>query len=181
MFCLTVEDHLRLSFGLLVRNYTVHAQAAERLASLVLKARIAVLMLIAAATAAMVVSLYQPGRAYQIVAAIFGGAALVGHSISIVMGLETRVYAHRSQAHRLWLACERYRALLTEIQEGLVDHATMLRRRDILSQEVHAIYDQAFPIDQPAFEHARQAPLEPETSPGGERVIQPQPATQGRS
>ena len=32
MFCLSVVDHIRLDFGHVAQNYTVHADAAERLA-----------------------------------------------------------------------------------------------------------------------------------------------------
>src|SRR5258705_2058853 len=37
VFSLSVIEHLRLNFGLVVQNYTVHARAAERLAPVALK------------------------------------------------------------------------------------------------------------------------------------------------
>ena len=43
MFSVSVVDHVRLSFAQVVQNYTVHAPAAERLATLGLKARLTVL------------------------------------------------------------------------------------------------------------------------------------------
>jgi hypothetical protein len=60
----------------------------------------------------------------------------------------------------LWLICERYRGLLTEIQDGLVDDAAILRRREALTDHVHAIYEQGFPLDQQAYESMRQLSLE---------------------
>jgi len=41
-----------------------------------------------------------------------------------------------------------------------VDTATILHRRELLSAEVHATYEQGFPVDQRAFEGLRQEPLE---------------------
>ena len=74
----------------------------------------------------------------------------------LAVGLEGRVHAHRSCAHQLWLVCDRYRSLLGEIEDGLLDRATILQRRDELSAQVHAAYDQAFSLDQKAYESLRQ-------------------------
>jgi hypothetical protein len=156
MFSLSVVEHVRLNFSLAVQNYTVHARAAERLAAVTLRFRIAILVSFAIATGAIVVSLFRPGREYQIAAAVLAGLALAGQTLFMALGLENRVYAHRWFAHRLWLVCDRYRSLLAEIQDGLVDDAAILRRREILSEQVHAVYEQAFPIDQRAYETARQ-------------------------
>jgi hypothetical protein len=110
-------------------------------------------------------SLFRTGREYQIAAAVVAGVALAAQVVMIAYGIEARVHSHRLLAHRLWLVCEQYRALLTEIQDGLVDHDTILRRRDSLSERVHAIYDQPFPIDQRAFESLRQLPLDNQGGP----------------
>jgi hypothetical protein len=165
MFSLSVVEHVRMNYSLAVQNYTTHAQAAERLAALSFKVRIAVLAVFAAATASIVVSLFRPGREYQIAAAVLAGLALAGQIAVIAWGIESRVYAHRAFAHRLWLVCERYRSLLSEIRDGLVDEAAILRRREALSEQTHAVYEQGFPIDQPAFETRRQPP-----PPSGEPI-----------
>jgi conflict system pore-forming effector with SLATT domain len=160
MFSLSVIEHLRLNFGLVVQNYTAHARAAERLAAIALKAKMATLGLLALATGSIVLSLFRPAREYQIAAAVIAGVALAVYVATVAYGIEARVYSHRLIAHRLWLMCERYRGLLTEIQDGLVDDAAILHRREILSEQVHATYEQGFPLDQQAFESMRQRPLE---------------------
>ena len=73
------------------------------------------------------------------------------------LGVRGRVSAHRICAHSLWLVCERYRALLTEIQDGLLDRNAILRRRDELALETHHAYGLAFALDQPAYEGLRQS------------------------
>jgi hypothetical protein len=160
MFTLSVVEHLRLNFGLVVQNYTAHARAAERLAAAALKAKMATLALFALATASIALSLFRPGREYQIAAAVIAGVAFIVHVMTLAYGIEARVASHRLIAHRLWLTCERYRGLLTEIQDGLVDTAAILHRREILSEQVHMIYEQGFPVDQQAYESMRQLPLE---------------------
>jgi hypothetical protein len=160
MFSLSVIEHLRLNFGLVVQNYTAHARAAERLAAIALKAKMAILGLFALATFSIVLSLFRPAREYQIAAAVMVGLALAAHALTVAYAIDARVSSHRLLAHRLWLLCERYRGLLTEIQDGLVDDAAILQRRELLSEQVHATYEQGFAVDQQAFESMRQLPLE---------------------
>src|ERR1700704_2623104 len=130
MFSLSVIEHLRLNFGLVVQNYTVHARAAERLTAAALKAKMVILGLSALATFSIVLSLFRPAREYQIAAAVLAGVAFAVQVMTVAYGLEARVYSHRLLAHRLCLMCERYRELLTEIQDGLVDDAGILHRRE---------------------------------------------------
>jgi uncharacterized membrane protein YdbT with pleckstrin-like domain len=156
MFRLSVLDHIRLNFDRTSQNYTVHAKAAERLAALTATVRLGVMVLLGVATAAAVTSLLVPQRPFLIAAAVAAGLAFTAHATYLAIGLEGRVNAHRACAHRLWLVCDRYRSLLGEIQDGLLDHASILQRRDELSAQVHAAYDQGFSLDQNAYEGARQ-------------------------
>ena len=142
MFCLSVVDHIRLDFGQVAQNYTVHAEAAERLAGYVLKVRITILALLAMTVIAAVAAIVQPTWNFDVSVAIASSLALAAYVAQAAMGLETRVQAHRTCGHRLWVIAEAYRSLLTEL-------------RDQLIERVHAAYDQAFPADQRAFESVR--------------------------
>jgi conflict system pore-forming effector with SLATT domain len=173
VFALNVIEHLRLNFGLVVQNHTAHARAAERMSALAFRIKIGQLLLVALAGAAVAVGLFRPERAYQIAGAVLLGLALAAQIAAIAYGVEARVHSHRQIAHRLWLMCERYRALLTEIQDGGLDHAAILARRDLLSAEMHAIYGQAFPVDHPALETARQLPLDPGGPPVSDAQLDP--------
>ena len=156
MFRLSVVDHIRLNFDRTSQNYTVHAKAAERLAALTAWVRMGVLVLLGIATAAAMASLIDPRRPFLITTAIAAGVAFGAHALYLATRVEERVNAHRSCAHRLWLVCDKYRSLLGEIQDGLLDRASVLQRRDALSEEVHAAYDQGFSLDQNAYEGARE-------------------------
>jgi hypothetical protein len=155
MFCLSVVDHIRLDFGHVAQNYTVHAEAAERLAGYILKVRITILALLAMTVTAALSAIVLPSWNFDVSVAIGASLALAGYVAQTALGLETRVQAHRTCAHRLWLIAEGYRSLLTELQDGLIDPSVLLRRRDQLIDRVHAAYDQAFPADQKAFESVR--------------------------
>ena len=155
MFRLSVLDHVRLNFDRTSQNYTVHAEAAERLAGHILKVRIAILVLVAMTVIAAVAALLQPAWNFDVSVAIASSLALATYVAQSALGLEGRVQAHRTCAHRLWLIAEGYRSLLTELQDGLIDPSVLLRRRDQLIERVHAAYDQVFPTDQRAFESVR--------------------------
>ena len=155
MFCLAVVDHIRLDFGHVAQNYTVHADAAERLAGHILKMRITILALLAMTVIASVAAIVKPTWNFDVSVAIASSLALTTFVAQTAFGLEGRVQAHRTCAHRLWLIAEGYRALLTELQDGVIDPSVLLRRRDQLIERVHAAYDQVFPADQKAFESVR--------------------------
>jgi conflict system pore-forming effector with SLATT domain len=175
MFSLSVIEHLRLNCDLVAKNYSVHARAAERLAAMALRAKMAGLGALALATGTIILSLFRPAREYQITAAVLAGVALAMQIAIVAYGVEARVHAHRLLAHRLWLLGERYRELLTEIQDSLVDTTTILRRRESLSDQIHAIYEQGFPVDQQAFESLRQLPSEPIETPADASIDRAEP------
>jgi hypothetical protein len=160
MFRLGVVDHVRLNLDFASQNYTVHAKAADRLAARTSKVRIGVLVLLGAATAAAMTNLIEPGRYAQIATAISALVAFAAHAAYLAIDFEGRVDAHRSCASKLWLVCDRYRSLLAEIQDGLLNRENILQRRDELSLLVHAAYDQPFALDQKAYESLRQPPDE---------------------
>jgi len=155
MFSLTVVDHLRLDSEQTAQNYTVHARAAERIVGVVFACRIAITGLLAVATAAAIAAILFSQRSYAIGAVAANALALFAFVLYAVMGLEARLFAHRSFAHRLWLVSERYRSLLAEVNEGTVDPATLVHRRDDLIHDLHVIYEFGFGADQAAHESAR--------------------------
>ena len=155
MFGFTVVDHLRLDSEHVAQNYTVHARAAERTVKLVFASRLVIAGLLAVATAMTIAPLLFSGRGYQIAAVVAAALALLVFCVYTVLGLEGRLFAHRSVAHRLWIVSERFRSLLAEIQDGVIDQPAILQRRDELIQDLHSIYEFAFSADQPGHESVR--------------------------
>lgn len=174
MFRISVVDHIRLNFDRTSQNYTLHARAAERLAVTTARIRIGVLILLAIAAVSAATSLAESGRAFQIAAAITAGVAFAAHAAYLAVGVEGRVHAHRACAQRLWQVCDRYQSLLSEIEDGMLDRASILQRRDDLSAQEHAAYDQPFGLDQKAYESARQAATA-KTKPAGVSDDAPEP------
>jgi hypothetical protein len=159
MFSLKIIDHVRLDSERVAQNYTVHAAAAERIGRLITVFRIGMMALLALAASTEIANVIFPHSVPPAAAIGTAMLALVGFAMYGVLGLESRVFAHRAFAHRLWLVAERYRSLLSEVNDDRVDGPMLVRRRDELVADLDAIYQFAFGLDQAAHESLRLPPL----------------------
>jgi hypothetical protein len=157
MFQLSVVDHIRLTFGDVVCSYKAHTSAAEKLSRQAWQMKITVLTLLGTGVIACAAAIVGTARAFPIIAATLVGLAFLGYATYLALDFDPRVYAHRSCAARFWLMCEKYRALLTEIQDGLLQPQEIRDRRDALIREVHGVYEQAPLADRDAYRLAKKA------------------------
>jgi hypothetical protein len=158
MFSLKIVDHVRLDSERVSQNYTVHAAAAERIGRLITVFRIGIVVLLAFAAASEIANVLFPHSVSPAAAIGAGLLALVAFAVYAALGLESRVFAHRTFAHRLWIVAGRYRSLLSEVNDGLIDGPVLIGRRDQLMAELDAIYQIAFGVDHAAHETLRLAP-----------------------
>jgi conflict system pore-forming effector with SLATT domain len=156
MFQLSLVDHIRLSFGSVATSYRAHSRAAERLTARARQSRVFMVVLLAAATGASLFTLFGT-RPAQYVAISTSALALLAYTVVLSLDFEPRAAAHRACAARLWLLSERYRSLLAEVHDGLIDLPTVTRRRDELMHEVQVIYEHALPTDRESYRIAREA------------------------
>ena len=156
MFNLTLVDHIRLSFASIVGAYEGHSAAAARLSRWAWYAKVTMLALVGLAAIAAVIA-DQRGGAFQTFAATVTAIAFVVCAAYVALDPEPRIYGHRASAARLWLLCEKYRALLTEVHDELVDVAELSRRRDALLHEAGIVFENAPPADQHTYDIARRA------------------------
>jgi hypothetical protein len=157
MFQLSVVDHIRLTFGDVVCSYKAHTSVAEKLARRAWQMKTAVLALLGVGVVACTGAIVGTARAFPIIASVMVGLAFLGYATYLALDFDPRVYAHRSCAASFWLLCEKYRALLTEIQDGLLQIQEVRERRDALIREVHSVYEQAPLADRDAFRLAKRA------------------------
>jgi len=176
MFQLSLVDHIRLSFGSVATSYRAHSRVAERLARRAWQSKVVVVTLLGLATGACLLTLTGV-RMVPIVAAALSGAALLGFAISLALDFEPRAYAHRACAAQLWLLCEKYRALLAEVHDGLIDLPAITKRRDDLMREVQVVYEHALPADREAYQIAREALGAGESAPSDQEIDRLLPAS----
>ena len=156
MFQLSLVDHIRLSFGTVVGAYQGHTGAAVRLSRWDWYGQIATVSLVAVAAAASLLAI-RYGPAFQMVAAVTAALAFGVSAVQLAFDPAPRVYGHRACAARLWALCEKYRALLAEVQDQLLDVPAIISRRDALLQEFAALYEQSPPADRHTYEIAQKA------------------------
>ena len=156
MFQLSVIDHIRLSFGSAIAAFEGHADAAGRLSRMSWYAKLATLTLAAAAAVSSGLAL-QRGGAYLTVTVVLGVATLIAVAGYVAFDPQPRIYGHRASAARLWLVCEKFRALLAEAHDELLDLSGIKERRNTLLQEVASILEQGPPADRETYRITRDA------------------------
>lgn len=176
MFQLSLVDHIRLSFGSVATSYRAHSRAAERLTGRARQSHILIVLMLALATGASLLAL-TGSRPFQIAAASMAAVALIAFTISLSLDFGPRAHAHRACAAQLWLLCEKYRALLAEVHDGLVDLPAVTKRRDDLMREVQIVYEHALPADREAYKIAREALGAGESVPSDQDIDRLLPAS----
>jgi hypothetical protein len=155
VFQLSLVDHVRLSFGSAVGAYQGHTTAALRLAKWGWYSKIATLSLAGLGAAASLLAV-RSGGAFLIASAVMTSIAFAAFAVSIAFDPAPRIYGHRACAARLWVLCEKYRALLTEVHDDLIDVPTITRRRDALLEEFGALFEQTPPADRQTYDIAQR-------------------------
>ena len=156
MFQVSIIDHVRFSHESLEAACEAHAEAAARLGRLAFYFRV-LLLLATAATATVGALAMTRGYRWQLAAAVLAALAFAMCTAYVAFDQRPRIYGHRASAARLWVVCEKYRALLAEIQEGAIDLSGLAARRAALLQEAAIIFEQIAPHDRHTFEIARRA------------------------
>jgi SMODS and SLOG-associating 2TM effector domain family 4 len=156
MFQISLAEHVRLSFGSALAAYEGHAEAAAKLSRRSSYARLALLGLsgLAAVTSAIAVP---GGSGWQLTAAILTVAVFGACATYIGMNQHLLIYGHRISAAKLWLVCEKYRALLAEMHDDLIDLPTLQHRRNALLGEYAAVIELAAPDDRYTYQIAEAA------------------------
>ena len=156
MFQISLAEHVRLSFGSALAAYEGHAEAAAKLSRRASHARLALLGL--SGLAALVSAFAVPGGyGWQLTGAILTVIVFGACATYVGMNQPLRVYGHRVSAAKLWVVCEKYRALLAEMQEDLIDLAALQERRNALLTEYAAVIELAAPDDRYTYEIAKAA------------------------
>jgi len=156
MFQITLVDHVRLSFASVLAAYEGHADAAAKLARWNSYAKI-VLLTLSGITAAIGTIAVQGGTGWQRATAVLTALLFGCCAAYVAMNQQPLMYGHRISAAKLWVVCEKYRALLAEMHDDLVDLPALQERRHALLKEAATVLEQAAPDDRYTYEIARDA------------------------
>jgi hypothetical protein len=143
MFNLTLKDHLHLTFSEIIQRHTNHSKKSQSRARWSRLLRGGEALLVGGATIAAMGAAFGQGQTLAIVAAWMAGVALLILLVSLAFDFDASARAHAACSTRLWGLRERYRSLLSDLQDGVLSVADARLRRDQLIEELRAIYDTA--------------------------------------
>jgi hypothetical protein len=163
MFSLTLRDHLHVTFSQIVDQHRSHARKALSQARWGRRLRGVEAVLMGGVSIAAVSAAYGQGRLTTIVAAVLAGAALLVLLAHLAFDFDAAARAHAEMANRLWHIRERYRALLSDLHEEVVDLGVARARRDTLMDELQHIYSSG-PVS-PADAESKETATPTQTDP----------------
>ncbi|HEY2433925.1 MAG TPA: hypothetical protein VGI12_14715 [Vicinamibacterales bacterium] len=156
MFSTDITEYVRHSYDTLEEACVAHADAAVRVARWNTIFRVATLTTSgAAAAAAVAAATWRPS--WFLASAIVAAAAFAACAAYVGFNQQPRVHGHRACSARLWVVCEQYRELLTEMQEGRIELEALRTRRHALLRDAAAVFEHVAPADRHTFEIARRA------------------------
>lgn len=156
MFQVNLVDHVRLSFASTLAAYEAHADAAANMAKWNSYAKLVLLSVSGLAAISGAIATQQ-GFGWQVATAILCACTFGTSAAYVSLNQQPLLYGHRVTAAKLWVICEKYRALLADMHEGMIDMSGMRERRTALINEAASILEQAAPDDRYTFEIARES------------------------
>ena len=157
MFGLSLVDHLRLTFGHVIYSHKAHTVAAERHAQFDrwLKAGEALLMLLTTILAVALAFTLNPVHAWA--AAVSATLAMGILIVRLTTHLDRSSHTHHVCGAHLWHVREQYRALLSDLRDGVLTPEAARDRRDGLMAALHRIYEDAPLPERARYRTARES------------------------
>ena len=155
MFDLSLMDTLRLGFGQVVHHHRSHTDAGASAARWGRWLRAGETILLTGVAMSAAAAAFGRGPAYAIASAVMAGVALLLFLIHAVFDVDAVARAHQVCSTRLWRMREQYRALLSDLNDGAIGEEAARLRRNVLMEELGAIYDAAPPLARRVFKAPR--------------------------
>jgi hypothetical protein len=141
LFSLTLRDHLQLTFNEILERHEAHAAKALRRGQWSRGLRACEAVLIGCASIAATGVAFGRSQTFAIVAAVLAVSALVVLLVQLSFELDASARAHAASSAQLWALRERYRALLSDLHDGILTVAEARVRRDKLLDDLKAVYE----------------------------------------
>jgi conflict system pore-forming effector with SLATT domain len=156
MFALSLVDTLRLAFGQVVYHHKSHSRAASSLARCSRYFRASETLLLMGVVITALAAAFGKGQPYAISAAALATLVLLLFLIHLSFDFESLARTHHVCSTRLWHVREQYRSLLADLHDGAIDPEVARTKRNLLMEEVRAVYDSAPPFTRRVFKMSRE-------------------------
>lgn len=152
-----LEGQLRECFGRVVYSHKTHEKCADILHRRLATIKLSQIILSAITTGGFVAAVLGAGTAGAIIGIIVSTILLVLNAYTKNYDLGELAQKHKQAANDLWLIREKYLSLLTDLAMQGTDIAILQQRRDVLLDELHAVYTGAPSTTFQAYRKAQEA------------------------
>ena len=149
-----LEKQIRDQYGKVVYSYACHWEEIGLLVSLKKLVKNGEIALTAITTTGIVGYLISESKVSVIISAIFSALALGLTLYARENNIEEKIVKHQKTADDLWIIREKYLSLLTDF--SVLDETSVRGKRDVLSEQLSAIYKCALPTSKKAYEKAQK-------------------------
>lgn len=152
-----LEGQLRECFGRVVYSHKTHEKCADILLSRLSQIKLWQIILSAVTTGGFLAAVFGVGRVGAALGVLVSTALLVLNAYTKNYDLGELSQKHRQAGSDLWIIREKYLSLITDLRMGEKPIETLQKERDVLLEELHAVYSGAPSTTYQAYKKAQEA------------------------
>lgn len=152
-----LEDQLRECFGRVVYTHKTHEKCADILLSRLSTIKAWQIILSAVTTGGFIAAVFGAGKIGALAGVIVSTSLLVLNAYTKDYDLGELAQKHRQAGADIWMIREKYLSLITDLRMGEKPIEALQKERDILLDELHAVYSGAPSTTYKAYCKAQEA------------------------
>lgn len=152
-----LEGQLRECFGRVVYSHKTHEKCADILLKRLSTVKLWQIILSALTTGGFIAAVFGAGDVGALVGIVISTVLLVLNAYTKNYDLGELAQKHRQAGADLWIIREKYLSLITDLRMGEKPLESLQTERDVLLEQLHAVYSGAPSTTYEAYKKAQEA------------------------
>lgn len=152
-----LEGQLRECFGRVVYSHKTHEKCADILLKRLSTVKLWQIILSALTTGGFIAAVFGAGDIGALVGIVISTVLLVLNAYTKNYDLGELAQKHRQAGADLWIIREKYLSLITDLRMGEKPLESLQTERDVLLEQLHAVYSVAPSTTYEAYKKAQEA------------------------
>ncbi len=152
-----LEGQLRECFGRIVYSHKTHEKCADILLKRLSTVKLWQIILSALTTGGFIAAVFGAGDIGALVGIVISTVLLVLNAYTKNYDLGELAQKHRQAGADLWIIREKYLSLITDLRMGEKPLESLQTERDVLLEQLHAVYSGAPSTTYEAYKKAQEA------------------------
>ena len=152
-----LEGQLRECFGRVVYSHKTHEKCADILLKRLSTVKLWQIILSALKTGGFIAAVFGAGDIGALVGIVISTVLLVLNAYTKNYDLGELAQKHRQAGADLWIIREKYLSLITDLRMGEKPLESLQTERDVLLEQLHAVYSGAPSTTYEAYKKAQEA------------------------